>query len=79
MPDTTAIDIIARILEILAYIGLYVIIGFGPGFLIGVLTMSRIVGKGNPYIMEVHEQAKRQAAEHNKQWHPNDPRWKKES
>lgn len=77
MPDSTILDIVARILEIVAFIGLYFIIGFGPGFLLGVVMMSRIVGKDNPYITEVHDQAKRQAAEHNKQWHPNDPRWQK--
>lgn len=67
---------VEQILQIFIYILLYLFIGFGPGFILGVIIMSRIVGKNNPYIMEVHEQAKQQAAEHNKQWHPNDPRWK---
>ncbi|MEX1111862.1 MAG: hypothetical protein WEC84_00205 [Candidatus Andersenbacteria bacterium] len=77
MADATTIEFINRGLEIIAFIALYIIIGFGPGFLLGVVILSRIIGKDNPYISEVHEQAKRQAVEHNKQWHPNDPRWQK--
>lgn len=70
------IDVIAKLLEAGAFIVLYIFIGFGPGFIGGVLLANRIFGRGNPLRMEKHEQAINQAFEHNKQWDPEDPRWK---
>lgn len=76
MINIDLIQNIEQLLQILIYVLLYLFIGFGPGFILGIVIMSRIIGKNNPYIMEVHEEAKAQATEHNKQWHPDDPRWK---
>ncbi len=72
----TAWTVIAALLRILLLVVFYMIIGFGPGFMLGVLLANRVFAKGNPLRMEKHQQVIQQAVEHNKQWNPNDPRWK---
>lgn len=72
----TAWEVIAGILRTALLVVFYMIIGFGPGFALGVILANRVFAKGNPLRMEKHQQVIQQAAEHNKQWNPNDPRWK---
>ena len=68
-------DVLAIITKILAFIILYLVIGFAPGYYIGILIANRIWGKNNPLRMERHQDTIEQAMQHNKQWHPDDPRW----
>ena len=74
-PET--LTLVAAILRVIALIMLYILIGFGPGYIVGVILAGKIFGRGQPLRMEKHQEAIQQAVEHNKQWHPDDPRWKK--
>lgn len=64
-------------LRALAFVVLYVFIGFGPGLIVGMLLANRFVGRGKPTFMERHQRDKRLAAEHNAQWHPKHERWQR--
>lgn len=70
------LEIIAKILEGLATVLIYFAIGFGPGFIVGVLLANRVFGKKLPLRMEKNIESIKKAAEHNSQWHPNNPKWK---
>lgn len=70
------LDIIANVVQIIAIILVYFVIGFGPGFIIGLLLANRIFGKHLPLRMEKQEATIQKAAEHNSQWHPDNPKWK---
>lgn len=70
--ETTAI-----VLRMLAFVVLYAFVGFGPGFVVGLLAANAIFGKGKPYIYLEHEENKKSAAQHNAQWNPSNPRWRK--
>jgi hypothetical protein len=50
-------------------------IGFGPGFVLGMLAANRVFGRGLPIRMEVHQENMRRASEHNAQWDPSNPKW----
>ncbi len=63
-------------LQLLAYTLLYFMTGFGPGFIVGVLLTNRLFGKDLPLRMEKNQESIQKAAEHNNQWHPDNPRWK---
>ncbi len=72
-------DIILLIIKIFKEIFVVVFIafmGFGPGFLLGMLLANRIVGRGFPMKFETHMENGRKAGEHNKQWHPDSEKWK---
>ncbi len=71
-----AFDIVQIAFRVGATLLLFVVIGFGPGFILGVLLANRINGKNKPLRVDVHNKAKQRAAEHNKHWNPEDPRWK---
>ena len=70
---------LAELLEIvftgIPFLIIYVIVGFGPGLILGILIMNFIAGRGNPRFVDVHEESVRKAAEHNAQWNPNHDRW----
>ncbi len=70
------LDIIAKLFDALVIILIYFVIGFGPGFIVGVLLANRIFGKNLPLRMEKNMESIKKAAEHNSQWHPNHPKWK---
>ena len=70
------LDILAKIVEILAIVLVYFVIGFGPGFIVGLLLTNRIFGRNLPLRMEKHTTNIEKAAEHNSQWHPDNPKWK---
>jgi len=67
--------LIVTILKLIVYIVLYIVIGFGPGFIGGVLLANTIFGKNKPLRMDNHQKSILKATEHNKQWHPDQPKW----
>jgi len=77
----TFIDFISLIIGWLAqdipFLILYVIIGFGPGFIIGVMLGNTFGARNKPVYREVHRQNIHTAAEHNAQWNPSHERWQK--
>lgn len=73
-PDT--IEISNAILRRFGFIILYAILGFGPGLVVGILLANRMFGRGKPIYMQVHQENIQKAIEHNKQWHPDQERWK---
>lgn len=71
------LEIIARIFQAFALVTLYGMLGFGPGFVTGLLTANAIFGRGKPIYMDLHKQAIKNAAQHNAQWHPSNEKWRK--
>jgi hypothetical protein len=61
----------------LPFLILAVILGFGPGFILGIIVANQFFGHGRTFL-ETHEEALRQAGEHNAQWNPAHERWEKE-
>jgi hypothetical protein len=74
---TMSVEILALIIKWVVLIFLYIIVGFGMGFIVGVMVANRVFGKGKPLRMDSHDNAVRKASEHNKQWHPDNERWQK--
>ncbi|MAF80688.1 hypothetical protein CL628_01605 [bacterium] len=70
------LEVLARVLQALSFVVLYVIVGFGPGFVVGLLVANSIFGRGRPIYMDLHKQAIKDAAQHNAQWHPSNERWR---
>ncbi|OGY36704.1 MAG: hypothetical protein A3E36_03970 [Candidatus Andersenbacteria bacterium RIFCSPHIGHO2_12_FULL_45_11b] len=75
--DSTFLATLAAILKSISFIFIYFVIGFGPGFVVGVLLANRFTGKDKPLRIEKHEENIQKAGQHNSQWHPDNPRWKK--
>lgn len=75
MEPHTFIDFIATVLQSFAMILIYFVIGFGPGFIVGVLLANRFAGKNHQLRMDKQKQSIQKAAEHNSKWHPNNPKW----
>ncbi|MEX2054550.1 MAG: hypothetical protein WD972_00070 [Candidatus Andersenbacteria bacterium] len=73
----TALDIIVRLSEAFAFVVLYAMLGFGPGFVIGMVLVNTFFAKGQPTYMDTHEENKKLAAQHNAQWTPSHERWQK--
>lgn len=73
-----ATETVATILRALILVVLYVVIGFGPGFIIGVMLGNRF-GGGYKHLtrMDQSKESLEKAARHNAQWHPDHERWKK--
>lgn len=69
------IELFAVALKVVVFIILYVVIGFGPGFVIGMILANGLFGHGKPLRMEKHLENIQKAGEHNKQWHPEHERW----
>lgn len=70
------ISLLVTILKLIILILLYLLLGFGPGFIIGLMIANRIFGHGKPLRMDSHNLNLAKAAEHNKQWHPEHEKWK---
>ncbi|MBI1833228.1 MAG: hypothetical protein HYR90_00155 [Candidatus Andersenbacteria bacterium] len=71
-------ETIAVTLRALTLVALYVIIGFGPGFVIGVMLGNRFGGGyKHPVRMDLAKEQIEKAMRHNAQWHPDNERWKK--
>jgi len=73
---TIDLEVIARSLQALSFVVLYIIIGFGPGFMVGIVLANTILGRGKPVYMDLHKQALKDAAQHNAQWHPSNEKWR---
>jgi len=71
------VDIIALIIQWIVIVSMYLIIGFGVGYLAGVLLANLIFGRGKPLRMDSHIKSMQKAAEHNKQWNPTHEKWQK--
>lgn len=69
------LDLVAAVLRALAFVALYFFIGFGPGFILGLLLANATSGRGKPMLMDSHNDSKIRAAQHNAQWAPSHPRW----
>ncbi len=70
-----SLDLIAVLLESFAFVFLYLMTGFGPGFVLGMLLANLLLARNQPTYMETHEEAKKRAAQHNAQWAPSNERW----
>lgn len=66
----------AQLFEAFVIILIYFVIGFGPGFITGVLLANRVFGRKLPLRMEKNMESIKKANEHNSQWHPDHPKWK---
>lgn len=73
----TILEITVAFLNSLAFVALYVLVGFGPGFIIGMLLANRLFAKGQPTYLDTHREAIKNAAQHNAQWAPSNERWQK--
>lgn len=71
------VDIIVALLNSLGFVVLYIILGFGPGFILGLLLANRLLAKGQPTYMDTHHEAIQRAGQHNAQWAPSNERWQK--
>ena len=69
--------IIGEISYWIAIIILHIIIGFGPGFVIGLLLANGLGGREYQHHTEKRSIAVKEAAEHNAQWNPNHERWQR--
>ena len=65
------------ILQTLAYVVLYAITGFGPGFFFGIIAGNIIGARGKSSITDKYTQNLKNAATHNAQWHPSHNKWHK--
>ncbi|MEO6077780.1 MAG: hypothetical protein ABIP54_03265 [Candidatus Andersenbacteria bacterium] len=74
--DINSLDSIASILRNIAFVLLYFVLGFGPGFVVGVLLANRFTGKDKPMRIDKHDENIQKAGQHNAQWHPDNIRWK---
>lgn len=75
MIDPELLRVLTALLKTLAYIILYVLIGFGPGFVIGMVLANRFLAPDAPRRMDMHNDNIKRAGEHNSQWNPDNPRW----
>lgn len=73
----TYLDLAEATLRAFAFIVLYVYVGFGPGFIIGMLAANFFFGRSAPTYADTHKDAIRAAAQHNAQWDPAHERWQK--
>lgn len=73
--DPTFAEIAAAVFRSFVTILIYFVTGFGPGFIVGVLLANRFAGRNHPLRMDKQHQNIQKAAEHNSQWHPNNPKW----
>lgn len=69
------LEILLAVARALTLVVLYLVLGFGPGFIVGLLLANRFVGHGKPLRIDSHEQNIQKAGEHNKQWNPAHQRW----
>ena len=73
----SSLELIEATLRAFAFIVLYVYVGFGPGFVLGMLVANAIFGRGAPTYAQSHQDAIREATQHNAQWDPAHERWQK--
>lgn len=73
------LDLIEATMRAFAFIVLYVYLGFGPGFVLGLVMANALFGRGAPTYAQVHKTAIQEATQHNAQWDPTHERWQKKS
>ena len=73
----TILDLIEAAIRAGAFIVLYMYVGFGPGFILGILAANTLFGRGAPTYADSHKDAIREATQHNAQWDPSNERWQK--
>lgn len=73
--ELSDIDFVANIFRNSAFVILYLFIGFGPGFVFGILLANRIWGRGEPSQKQISEEGVEKGIAHNQQWHPDEDRW----
>jgi len=71
------VEVVILAMRIAGFIALYVFIGFGPGFVIGLMLGNFVFGRGKPTLMQKHDDNKESAAQHNAQWDPAHEKWQK--
>jgi hypothetical protein len=69
--------LIARLFYLFGLIFLHAVIGFGPGFIIGIILGNLTGGRGREPLASQHRKNIRSASEHNAQWNPSHERWQK--
>ncbi len=75
MDGQTWIEFFAALLRSFTIILIYFIIGFGPGFIVGVLLANRFSGRNHQLRADKQNQNIQKASEHNSQWHPDHSKW----
>jgi hypothetical protein len=68
-------DLIFNIFSLLLLLGIYTIIGFGPGLIVGLLIGNVIGAPRQEKLITKHIRDRREADQHNAQWSPNHKRW----
>lgn len=74
----TSVELTDALLHAFGYIFLYIYLGFGPGFILGLLTANWLFGRHFPAYYQLHKKAAGEAAQHNTQWNPANERWHQE-
>lgn len=70
------VETIATILRIITIVVAYFVIGFGPGFIVGLLLVNRFVADREKVTrMDQSADSIKKAIAHNAQWHPSNERW----
>lgn len=76
MVPSETISIIEIVLRSFAFIVLYFFVGFGSGFVVGLLLANAVIGREKPILFKTHKDNIRNAAQHNAQWNPSHERWR---
>lgn len=66
---------IAFLFQILSYVTLYAITGFGPGIILGIIVGNALGARGKASISDKYAKNIKSAAIHNAQWHPTHNKW----
>ncbi len=75
--DLATLHVTVIIIQRILLLVFLFMVGCGPGFVVGLLLANRLIGRGLPLRMEIHQANLSRAAEHNKQWNPDNPKWQK--
>lgn len=73
----SGLEVLITLLQTFAFIVLYFFLGFGPGFVFGIVLANWFFAPGQATYMEMHAERKKAAAQHNAQWHPAHERWQR--
>ncbi|MBI4021855.1 MAG: hypothetical protein HY372_00700 [Candidatus Andersenbacteria bacterium] len=67
----------ALIIQTLGLVLFYAIVGFGPGMALGLMLGNQLGARGKETLMRKTERGIKQGLEHNAQWNPIHPRWRR--
>ena len=65
------------IIQTLGLVILYAIVGFGPGMALGLIIGNQLGARGKETLMHKTDRSIKQGLEHNAQWNPIHPRWRR--